>query len=149
MAKKRSKRYRPKHVAVPWWHQDDARVDAMKNDFGLQLHEGALALERGDATEANVDLMGALFRVARKLAPKMENDEALHETLAYAEAGARTWLRDKAAGRPENLDHVVHMLNGVSVADQILSACSLFEIHRAVQRAKEDRTGFVIVEDEA
>lgn len=144
--KKRSKAYRPKVAPVPWWHQDDHRAADTKREFALRLHEGALALERGDATEEMVNTMGALFRVARVLSAKMEDADELHKRLAYAEGGATMWLRANEGLIPMHEDFKTHMLGGIEVADQIVSMCSLYELHRAICRTRADRTGFVLME---
>lgn len=144
--KKRTKKYRPRHVAVPWWHRDDERAADTKREFALLLHEGAKALERGDATEEQVNTMGALFRVARVLTSKMADEEALHRQMAFAEGGATMWLRAKEGIVPMHEDFTEHMLKGIAVADQIVSMCSLYELHRAICRTRADRTGFVLME---
>lgn len=144
--KKRTKKYRPKHAPVPWWHQDDERAADAKREFALLLHEGAKALERGDATEEQVNTMGALFRVARVLTAKMADEEALHRQMAFAEGGATMWLRAKEGIVPMHEDFTEHMLKGIAVADQIVSMCSLYELHRAICRTRADRTGFVLME---
>lgn len=146
MAKKRTKKYRPKATAVPWWHQDDHRAKDTKREFALLLHEGAKALERGDATEEQVNTMGALFRVARVLSAKMDDEAALHERLAYAEGAATMWLRASEGKIPMRDEFRKHMIDGVDVADQIVSMCSLYELHRAICRTREDRRGYVLAE---
>ena len=146
--KKRSKAYRPKVAPVPWWHQDDHRAADTKREFALRLHEGALALERGDATEEMVNTMGALFRVARVLSAKMEDADELHKRLAYAEGGATMWLRANEGLIPMHEDFKTHMLGGIEVADQIVSMCSLYELHRAICRTRADRRGYILTEAE-
>lgn len=148
MAKKRTKKYRPKRAPVPWWHQDDERAADTKREFALLLHEGAKALERGDATEEQVNTMGALFRVARVLTSKMADEEALHRQMAFAEGGATMWLRAKEGIVPMHEDFKTHMLGGIEVADQIVSMCSLYELHRAICRTRADRRGYILTEAE-
>ena len=105
--KKRDKAYRAKVRAVPWWYQDGESADSLRRTFGLYLYEGALALERGDATEIQVNVMCALFRLTRELSEKMENSDELRVTLARAEAGPRCgcvrmqgWSRCAKSSKP-------------------------------------------------
>lgn len=134
--KKRDKAYRAKVHAVPWWYQDGESADSLRRTFGLYLYEGALALERGDATETQVNVMCALFRLTKELSEKMENSDELRNTLARAEAGATMWLRADAGLVPMREEFKTNMLGGVEVAAQIVSLCSLYELHRGIRRMR-------------
>lgn len=144
--KKRNKPYRPKDVAVPFWHVDDHRAKNLRTEFTIELYEGSKAIREGTASAEQANNLRCLLRLIGQLSGKMEDEELVRTKLLYAEGGASMTVRALEAGEKPDPAFARYIDDGVVVADQVLNACTLYEIHRAVVRAREDRRDVLLEE---
>lgn len=140
-SKKPRKAYNPRRYArtFTWWRMDNPdKVSAMNTDFGLWAHYGLERMRDGTVDIDTVITLGSIVRTARQLVPKMNEAEALNETIRRTE-GAMTEvffaLRD---GKRYDMRYVPIIDEGMPYVLEIVKHCSLKEIHDGVQAALKE-----------